>query len=167
MNTYKTPSARLATKQCRALTLLALAGFACDAPDLCEEDLPDGWECATKLDVEKTAVVCEGSIIQEPDLSVAAMGSGLELVAKGLLFREAQDVCSYQRDTDGDQIDVLLQPCVMHPDGVLKSDCIYEFHVALAEGAEDASTASISKRPDYWGQQGEPPVTALGDVPIP
>lgn len=147
---------------------LALGVAACaDAPDVgCDTppDLPSDWACARTLEVVSTASTCDQGIPDEvPTLALVSADGGWQLIAAGLVFRPEQTICAYARDDD-DALDVLLQPCDMHPAAPLKGSCGYELVVGI-----DADVAHV-RGYRRWDLVGDPPMDdllALGELDVP
>jgi hypothetical protein len=154
----------------RALFVVLFAGslvgsvLACDSSECdsssepeCPPDLPTEWGCAEPLEVLDQNAYCTAPY---PETSVALSGDDIVLIVEGALFREDQSVCAYQSEAS-DPVQVLLQPCDMNPEVVLKSDCVY---AVLAElSPEGGSEIDVFRRSDFHGDAG-PVLELLGSV---
>lgn len=148
--------------------ILVAVFAACDAPSAADcdalTDLPSDWTCARALEIVDTASTCDQGIPDEaPTLALASADGGWQLIAAGLVFRPEQTICAYARDDD-DALDVLLQPCDMHPAAPQKGGCGYELVVGI-----DADVAHV-RGYRRWDLVGDPPMDdllALGELDVP
>lgn len=105
------------------LTLLALACV----------DLPEGWEDAVPIS-DFSQRECSGDPYGEYDETVTAtLADGdLDFVWDEAPFRCAQDVEGFYR-TEGDLLQVLVQPVDMNPRAVAGCDCLYRLDFTVPD----------------------------------
>lgn len=158
-----------------------LATILCGGCDLSEEstdaecasDAPSAWGCTVALQIHEHEHDCtETESGEEPlEFVVSSEDDGLELLAGGIRFASGDTLCAYRRigEPGDDTVDVLFQPCNMHPDTMEKGTCYYTFVVALGDLDESVSTATIHRRYAYLldGSGGEPELKSLGTATLP
>ncbi|MBK6923155.1 MAG: hypothetical protein IPH07_37550 [Deltaproteobacteria bacterium] len=107
-------------------------------------------------------MTCDQGIPDEmPKLALTSSNDDWQLTASGLVFRPEQAICACARvGADGASLDVLLQPCDMHPAAPRKGSCGYEVAVRIA--ADDGITRVQGYR--RWDLAGDPPVDDVLDL---
>lgn len=96
-------------------------------------DLPEGWEDALVVE-DFTQGQCQGDPYGDYDETVTAEVQGADLAFdwRQAPFRCEQDVEGFYR-TEGDRLQVLVQPRDMHPTSVAKCDCLYDLTFAVPD----------------------------------
>jgi hypothetical protein len=140
-----------------ALLVLSLAVAPCGRG---EDDLPPGWEEARRVMVDQSA--CEGDGIAANGGSLVLMRDMARLRAsyEKAPFRCQQRVCAHRRD-EGGVTQVLVQPCDMDPDMVVRCDCLYRVSFELPDVAA-GGMVELYRRWDRYGAT-EEPLPALVD----
>jgi hypothetical protein len=150
-----------------AVGVLATLGSACDREaDPCPADMPDNWICPDALNISATAPNCDqGS--EMPSVSLSDDGDLLEV--GGVIFRTGEDdVCAWGT-LDNAVLNVLVQPCEMHPnEDDLKGFCYHHFDVTLPTDLSEVSRVDVFTRYDFLGYVAPdvPPLIEHGTVSL-
>ncbi len=135
----------------------------------CRADLPDGWDEAVAVD-DFTQDECDDTGGTPPDVE-ATMDAyedepGVRVMGEDLSFRCSQDVEGFYK-SDGESVEVLVQPVNMNPRSVTKCDCSYHVEAGIPE--EAPIKVSLYRRGDHYG--GDDPATNLptliGTIEVP
>lgn len=122
----------------RRLVPVALALAACGP------DLPAGWEGAERVDA-LTQAECSGSPYEGYDERLE-VSSPTRFRYRQAPFRCEQEVEAYYQ-TDGNAVEVLVQPVDMHPGVVAACDCLYDIDFGLVPPVGD-DTLTLYRRWD-------------------
>lgn len=95
-------------------------------------DLPDGWDGASSIADFSQSACSDADPYGETNERVEAEAASGAIAVDylGAPFRCSQDVEGFFR-TNGDAVDVLVQPVHMNPSSVAKCDCLYEIHMTV------------------------------------
>lgn len=148
--------------------LVAIASsipLACDDGDpACGDDMPDGWSCGEPLASTADTPNCDQGA-EEPSVALDAATATLRV--GGVIFRTGEDdVCAWAHP-DGDTLEILLQPCEMHPnEDLLKGFCYHHVDVSLPDDVDDFVRIDVLTRYDFLGYTPPetPPVMEHGSV---
>lgn len=125
---------------------------SCDGPD-CEvnpEDLPPGFENAVPLLVTQSE--CDDSGMETYDERVGWGEDPNQVVYEDAHFRCEQQVCGLVAQ-DGASARVLIRPCDMNPDIVVRCDCQY---TVSFEADWSSETTEVYRQWDNYGGASDP-----------
>lgn len=119
-------------------------------------DLPEGWEDAKSVQ-GFIQFACSGNPYEGSEEQVEARGAERQVLIeiKDAHFRCAQDVEAFYKVDDG-ELDVLVQPVDMSPDGVAGCDCLYELFVLVDELDERDFELTVYRRWDNINDDDDP-----------
>lgn len=151
-----------------ALPLLVLACSAANPGDACPSVDTADLDCPVQIEAFEIST-CEPTPdgpATPPELHAAVMASTLHVDVGGVLFRDDNEVCGFA-ERDADEVRILLQPCVLVPEGgTSKGDCWYASLAFDVDGVElrGAKRVTVLHRVDRPPEF--PPFTpeALGSV---
>jgi hypothetical protein len=127
-------------------------------------DLPTGWKNASSV-TQFLQFSCQGSALEGGDERMEARGAEHEVLIEyfDAHFRCAQDVEAFSKEK-GNNLDVLVQPVDMDPEGVAGCDCLYEIHMVVDTEKEQDYGLTLYRRWDNWNDDNDPVEVASQDV---
>jgi len=134
----------------KSLCLFVLAVSGCSGhSETCDPELPAGFSCSESLTV--TAGECEANAV-DATLTTSVVLEGDHLLVQNAMFRCEQRVCAYS-DVTETPARIVLQPCEMDPDELVRCSCYSTYTVELP----DAPTAiDVYVRGDHQSGRDEP-----------
>lgn len=152
-----------------ARVIAAALALACDATDsACPDDMPEDWTCPRALTIATDAPNCDQGA-ESPSAVLDASGDAPVIRVGGVVFRTGEDdVCAWA-SSEGPILNVLIQPCEMHPDEVgRKGFCHHHFDITLPEDSSDLERVDVFTRYDFLGYVAPevPPVMEHGSVSL-
>jgi hypothetical protein len=121
-----------------------------------QPDLPKGWDDARSVH-GFIQFACSGSAYEDNEEQVEARGAEGQVLVEitDAHFRCAQDVEAFYK-VDGGDLDVLVQPVDMDPDGVAGCDCLYELFVLVDHLDERDFDLTVYRRWDNINDDNDP-----------
>lgn len=129
-----------------ALPLLVLDCCAAIPGDACPSVDTADLQCPVKIEAFEIST-CEPTpdgAATPPDLHATVTGSTLHVDVGGVLFRDDNEVCGFA-ERDADEVRILLQPCVLVPEGGTSTgDCWYASLAFDVDGVDLHGATSVT-----------------------
>lgn len=121
------------------------------------------WSCDDEVQMFSQAQ-CEGDVAQSlpVELDAQVQESTVNITVRHYPARCSQELCAYSHEK-GRVIEVLIQPCDLHPDSVAKCSCNYDLSISLALAPGEHEVAVYRRQDEYTGSTSP---KRIGTVPI-
>ena len=142
------------------LWLLVLCGACSNDEQACDAAQ---WSCDDEVNMFSQAQ-CDGDVAQSlpVELDAEVQDSTVDITVRHYPARCAQELCAYAHEK-GRVIEVLIQPCDLHPSSVTKCSCLYDLSISLAVTPGEHEVAVYRRQDEYTGST-KP--ERIGTVPI-
>lgn len=132
----------------------------------CGDDLPEGWERATKIPIEQSA--CTEVMPEAPitNMSVGLTNETVSVAFRTTRVRCEQEACAYYQSKDSVE-QFLVQPCDMHPSQVTLCMCTYDLSFGAGVGRAEADVELYMRGDAYANDPPPPELIYSGHVPAP
>lgn len=108
------------------------------------------WSCDEQVDMV-TQAQCDGADLADEtpiELELAERSGALELQVKHHWARCNQELCAYANEA-GSKLEVLVQPCDLHPEVVPRCSCRYDLTISVPARKEVREVVLYTREDEY------------------